>query len=38
MKFTDEQIKYILECIDEAGVELYNSEWEKIEANLRKGN
>lgn len=38
MKFTEEQIKYIISCIDNAGVELYKSEWKAIEEELRKGN
>lgn len=38
MKFTEEQIKYIISCIDNTGVELYKSEWKAIEEELRKGN
>ena len=38
MKFTEEQIKYIISCIDNAGIELYKSEWKAIEEELRKGN
>lgn len=38
MKFTEEQIKAILECIDNTNIELFKSEWEEIEESLRKGN
>lgn len=38
MKFTEEQIKAILECIDNTNIELFRSEWEEIEESLRKGN
>ena len=38
MKFTEEQIKYIISCIDNAGIELYKSEWKAIEEELRKEN
>ena len=37
MKFTEEQIKYIINCIDNAGIELYKSEWKAIEEEFRKG-
>lgn len=38
MKFTEEQIEYIINCISDAGIELYKSEWKAIEEELRKGN
>lgn len=38
MKFTEEQIKAILECIENTSIELFRSEWEEIEESLRKGN
>ena len=38
MKFTEEQIEAILDCIENASVELYKDEWEKIKESLRKGN
>lgn len=38
MKFTEEQIKAILECIGNTNIELFRSEWEEIEESLRKGN
>lgn len=38
MKFTEEQIKAILECISNTSIELFKSEWEELEESLRKGN
>lgn len=38
MKFTEEQIKAILECIENTNIEFFRSEWEEIEESLRKGN
>lgn len=38
MKFTEEEIKAILNCIANTSIELYKSEWEEIEESLRKGN
>jgi hypothetical protein len=38
MKFTEEQIEAILDCIENASVELYKDEWEEIKESLRKGN
>lgn len=38
MKFTEEQIKAILECISNTSIELFRSEWKEIEESLRKGN
>ena len=38
MKFTEEQIKAILECVDNTNIELFRIEWEEIEEILRKGN
>ena len=31
MKFTEEQIEAILDCIENASVELYKDEWEEIQ-------
>ena len=38
MKFTEEQIKAILECVGNTSIELFRSEWEELEESLRKGN
>lgn len=38
MKFTEEQIKAILECIENTNIEFFRSELEEIEESLRKGN
>ena len=38
MKFTEEQIKAILECIGNTSIELFRSEWKELEESLRKGN
>ena len=37
MKFTEEQIKAILECVGNTSIELFRSEWEELEESLRKG-
>lgn len=37
MKFTEEQIEAILDCIENTSVELYKDEWEEIKESLRKG-
>lgn len=37
MKFTEEQIKAILECIENTNIEFFRSEWEEIEESLRRG-
>lgn len=36
MTFTEEQIAFIMDCIYNAQVELYNSEYAAIEDELRK--
>lgn len=38
MKFTEEQIKAILECVGNTIIELFRSEWKELEESLRKGN
>lgn len=38
MKFTEEQIKAILECVGNTSIELFRSEWEELEESLRKGS
>lgn len=36
MTFTNDQIEYILDCIEDAGIELYPSEWKAIKEMLSR--
>lgn len=36
MTFTNDQIEYILDCIEDAGIELYPSEWKAIREMLNR--
>lgn len=36
MTFTNNQIEYILDCIEDAGIELYPSEWKAIREMLNR--
>lgn len=36
MTFTNNQIEYILDCIEDAGIELYPSEWKAIKEMLSR--